>query len=68
MNRSLLLALTLCPLLTGASTSQALSEAQVNAALVYNFASFTEWPEIPADELVRDLVPTLQLLVKCAHS
>ena len=44
----LLLALLCTPLLAGESTSQALSEAQVKAAMVYNFAAFTEWPEVPA--------------------
>jgi hypothetical protein len=44
-NGSLLLALLLSPFLAGVSTSQSLSEAQVKAAMVYNFASFTEWPD-----------------------
>jgi hypothetical protein len=42
---SLLLALLWSLLLVDESTSQSLSEAQVKAAMVYNFASFTEWPE-----------------------
>ena len=45
---SLLLALLCAPLLAGESTSQSLSEAQVKAAMVYNFAAFTEWPEVSA--------------------
>ena len=45
-NCSLLLALLCVSLLAGESTSQALSEAQVKAAMVYNFAAFTEWPEV----------------------
>ncbi len=45
---SLLLALLCAPLLAGESTSQPLSEAQVKAAMVYNFAAFTEWPEVSA--------------------
>jgi hypothetical protein len=44
----LLLALSCWPLLGAVSTSQAFSEAQVKAAMVYNFASFTEWPEAGA--------------------
>jgi hypothetical protein len=44
----LLLALVCWPVLTGESTSQPLSEAQVKAAMVYNFASFTEWPDSAA--------------------
>ena len=46
-NCSLLLALLCVPVLAGESTSQALSEAQVKAAMVYNFA-FAEWPEVSA--------------------
>jgi hypothetical protein len=42
---ALLLALLSCPLMAGESVPQSLSEAQVKAAMVYNFASFTEWPD-----------------------
>jgi YfiR/HmsC-like len=45
---SLLLALFCCPLLVGATAPQSMPEAQVKAAMVYNFASFTEWPDAPA--------------------
>jgi hypothetical protein len=41
----LLLALLWGLVLAGEATPQSLSEAQVKAAMVYNFASFTEWPD-----------------------
>jgi hypothetical protein len=44
------LALFLSPLVAAESTSAPLSDAQVRAAMVYNFASFTEWPDSGSPE------------------